>query len=184
MLSPDVLGLLGLSSVFFMIHKEAYEFFQKYKEGASKRQIEFAEWKLKKELALIERKYRYVNDPVSKQKERDELIQYADKVKKHLAVENWKEIPTDPEQQTEIQKIIMSTPPYPKSFDNFKRFAETVVQDPETGMYWSKISGKPTEPPEWHKDTIEHQMHEQYPYDYSRGWFYNFLNNLFVGANE
>lgn len=179
MLSPDVVGVLGLSSVFFMINKTAYEFFQKYKEGSSKREIEIAEWKLKKELGLIERKYRHLDDPVSKQKEIDELIQFADKVKKHLALENWKEIPTDPEQQTEIQKIIMNTPEYPKSFEFFKEFAKTLVQDPETGMYWSKVSGRPTLPPEWNKDRIEYSFDQDVPNDYSRGWLYNFLKNFF-----
>jgi hypothetical protein len=184
MLSPDVVGVLGLSSMFVMINWQSYDWHQKGKEGLSDRQIEIAEWKLKKELALIERKYRDKYDPVSKQKEIEELIRYADKVKKHLSVENWKEIPADPEQQTEIQRIIMNTPPYPRGFNSFKEFAKTVVQDPETGMYWSNISGAPTLPPEWQKDTIEYEMDKQYPRDYSRGWFYNFLKNLFVGANE
>jgi hypothetical protein len=184
MLSPDVFGVLGLSSMFVMINWQTYDRYQKGKEGLSRREIEIAEWKQKKELGLIERKYRHMNDPISKQKEIEELIRYADKVKKHLSVENWKEIPTDPEQQTEIQKIIVNTPPYPKEFDYLKRFAETLVQDPETGMYWSKSSGAPTLPPEWDKDSIDYEMEKQYPYDYSRGWFYNFLKNLFVGANE
>jgi hypothetical protein len=136
-----------------------------------------ANWQLKKELEKIEGKYRNVNDPLSKQKEIDELIRFAEKVKKHVSEENWKEIPIDPNDQTELQKMIVNTPPYPKGFKFFKDFAETLIKDPKTGMYWSRHHGMPTLPPEWNKDKVEYSMqkYETGPYDYSRGWLYNFL---------
>lgn len=155
------------------------------KTGYSNIQVNLINWKLKKELALIERKYKDKNDPVSRQKEMDELIGFAEKLRKHVAEENYKEIPLDPEKQTEIQKIIMNTPPFPKGFDVLKNFAKTVVQDPETGMYWSTRTGTPELPPEWQKDELEYTMDStsSLKYDYSRGWFYNLLRKLIIGTD-
>jgi hypothetical protein len=154
---------------------EAYKNSLIYKKGASEKDMDLVNWKLKKELGLIERKYREKNDPVSKQKEIDELIEFVEKLRKHVSEENFKEIPIDSEKQTELQKIIVNTPPFPNNLDFFKDFAKTLVQDPETGMYWSRHHGMPTLPPEWQKDAVEYVMDQDVPYDYSRGWLYNFL---------
>lgn len=158
-------------------HKQALQ------EPEGIRDKNFIEWKLKKELGLIERKYKYINDPVSRQKEIDELLQFAEKLKKHVSKENFKEIPNVPEQQTELQKLIVNAPPIPKGSSFIKNYIDWVVKDPETGMYYSKISGEPTMPPEWEKDSLEYSMDfsSDVQYDYSRGWLYNFLRGLLRG---
>jgi hypothetical protein len=158
-----------------MIDIDAYRGALKFKKGTSSRKLELINWKLKKELGLIERKYRDKNDPLSKQKEIDDLVQYAEILRKHMAYENMKMIPEDPEKQTEIQKIIWNAPPFPERFDWTKDYAKTLVQDPETGMYWSKHTGMPKLPPDWEGDQVEMMMDRDVPRDYSRGRFYNFL---------
>jgi hypothetical protein len=157
-----------------MISWDAYRTSLQYKKGLSDKDKNLAKWILKKELAKIEGKYRHISDLDSKKREIDEITKYAEKVIKHVSEENWKEIPTNPEQQTEIQKIIVNTPPFPKGFSFRKDFAKTLFQDPKTGMYWSKHYGMPTLPPEWEEQSVEKSMeHERGPYDYSRGWLYN-----------
>ena len=65
-------------------------------------QVRLIEWKLKKELDITERKYRSKNDSIAKQKEREELIEFAERLKKHV-LENYKPIPEDPDKQTEME---------------------------------------------------------------------------------
>ncbi len=175
MMSTELYGVLGLSSMFVMISWDVHRNYLHYKKGASQKDIDLLEWKLRKELALLERKYPHNNDPAAKQNEVNELVQLAERLRQHLSEDNFKEIPTDPEQQTGIQKIIVNTPPFPKDLDFVKDFAKTLVQDPDTGMYWSRHHGMPTLPPEWKKDAVEYVMDKDVPYDYSRGSLYNFL---------
>lgn len=147
-------------------------------------QVRLIEWKLKKELDIIERKYRSKNDPMTKQKEREELIAFAEKLKKHV-LENYKPIPEDPDKQTEIQKLIVKAPPFPQNYDYVRNFAKTLIKDPETGMYWSIPKGTPELPPDWKKDQLEYRMEfsGSTPRDYSRGWFYNLLRKIFLAGD-
>ena len=162
---------------------DAYRAALKFKKGESERKINLINWKLNKELGLIEKKYRYKNDPESKQKEIDELVEFAEKLKKHMSYENMKIIPEDPKKQTEIQKIIMNTPPFPEKFEWIKNYAKTLVQDKETGMYYSLQTGMPKLPPDWQGDQLEMLADRDVPRDYSRGWFYNLLRwILYFGA--
>lgn len=146
--------------------------------------FDFINWKLKKELGLIEKKYRYKNDPVSRQKERDELIEFVKKLRKHI-VDNNVEIPEDPDKQSEIQKLIVNAPPFPQGFDYYNNYAKTLLKDKETGMYWSLRTGLPAVPPAWQKDALEYELDitSSVQYDYSRGWFYNFLRRLLFASS-
>lgn len=152
--------------------------------GVPASNVSLIEWKLKKELDMIERKYRSKNDPIAKQKEREELIAFAEKLKKHV-VDNYKPFPEDPDKQTDIQKLIINAPPFPEDFDYVKDFAKTLVKDPSTGMYWSIATAAPELPPDWKKDKLDYTMEfsGSTAHDHSRGWFYNLLKKFFLAGD-
>lgn len=158
---------------------EAHEFGLKkpYYWGTDKR-LEYA---LEKFLRRIELKYEDKNDPESKEKEIQELIDFTKKLREHLKIR--REIPKDPEQQTEIEKLIVNAPKFPLGYDFARNYAKTLVKDPETGMYWSKQSGLPQEPPEWfeqfRKFNLEYLGVPQW--DETRGWMYNIIGQIFRG---
>jgi hypothetical protein len=110
----------------------------------------FLEAKLKHGLKVIENKYKDKDDPVSKQNEIDELTQFIDKLKTHL--QNRRVFPRDPEKQTELEKMIINAPPIPPGDHDY---SVMVLQDPESGMYFSRISGCPAISPDMIKEYWE-----------------------------
>lgn len=157
---------------------EAHETRLKYKSGYSNRDIDLIEWKVKKDTYYLQG----VEDGLQMI---EELKEYSERLKKHVSVENFKEIPRDPEQQTELQKLIVNSPPIPRDSSPTRNYIDWVVEDPETGMYYTKTSGCPTLPPEWGKERLEYGMDStsSIPYDYSRGSTYNLLRKLIIGTD-
>jgi hypothetical protein len=187
MLSLDLLGLLGLSSVFFMFDWKSHEEWasKKYAEtgGIPLSKLEFLETKLKRELRVIENKYKDKDDPVSKEKEIDELIRFIDKLKNHF--KNRRVFPRDPEKQTELEKLIINAPaPTTRvNINDPKDFARRFFKDPETGMYYDIRSGTPDLPPEMYPEYIKWKVDDAvgYEWDNNRGWFYNTIMMVLTG---
>lgn len=133
-------------------------------------------------LRRIELKYKDKNDPESKEKEIQELIDFTEKLKEHLKIR--RQIPKDPKQQTEIEKLIVAAPKFPKGYDYVRNYTNTLVKDPETGMYWSKQTGLPQEPPEWFEEfrNANLEMLGVHVWDDTKGWVYNILMKLWPGG--
>jgi hypothetical protein len=177
MLSPDLLGLLGLSSVFFMFDWKSHE------EWASKPLYwdteKFLKIKLEKELNQIEDKYKDKDDLISKQKEIDELTQFMDKLLKHMSYR--KIFSRNPEEQSELEKMIINTPHPTTKWDG--DISKYLIKDPKTGMYYHKVSGTPQLSPELYYEFQDwlNDFHRVYKWDKTRGWFYNMIQILMTG---
>jgi polyhydroxyalkanoate synthesis regulator phasin len=141
----------------------------------------FLEAKLEKELKRIEDKYKDKNDPVSRQKEIDEVTQFIDKLRTHLS--STKRFSRNPEEQTELEKMLINTPNPTIAWatkDNLERF---LVKDPKTGMYYRRTSGTPELPPEIGREYWDWVIEDTvgYMWDSNRSWFYNTLMLILKG---
>jgi hypothetical protein len=181
MLSPDLLGLLGLSSVFFMFDWKSHEDWASSELGSATEH--FLRVKLERELKQIEDRYKDKDDPVSKQKEIDEVTQFMDKLTSHLR--NRKVFSRNPEEQSELEKMIISIPNPKKRYDlnNPTEFNKMFVKDPETGMYYHTIRGIPELSPEMYREFEDWliEWNNSYKWDKTRGWFYNILMIILTG---
>jgi hypothetical protein len=110
----------------------------------------YLEYRLERELKAIENKYKDKDDPVSKQKEIDDLIQFMDRLRVHL--QNRRVFQRDPEKQTELEKMIINAPPIPPGDHDFSVY---VLKDPESGMYFHRISGTPELSPDMNQEYWE-----------------------------
>lgn len=149
-------------------------------------ELEALEKHLKEKIGEIQGRYYNANTESSKQQEIQELINMVEKIKKHL-IENWKEIPDDPEQQSEIQKMITSAPKLPPDFDIEKDYAKALIKDPDTGMYWARI-GVPVLPPDWEQVYQQHRLDllgvgresHNILYDKSKPLIYRIIKSFFT----
>jgi hypothetical protein len=179
MLSLDLLGLLGLSSVFFMFDWKEHEAWMKMPMSGF--HSSFIKHKQQQELEQIENKYRDKNDPESKQKEIDELLVFMDKLLKHMSYR--KVFSRNPEEQTELEKMIINAPPPPPGTDAKKEFGKYLVKDPETGMYFHKVSGTPEYSPEMNREYWDYAIEKTigYKWDDNKNWFYNVMMFVLKG---
>jgi hypothetical protein len=179
MLSPDLLGLLGLSSVFFMFDWKSHESWSNTKldTGTEK----FLQIKHDKELKRIEDRYAYKNDPVSRQREIDQLIQFMEKLKAHLR--NRKKFSRNPEEQSELEKMIINTPTPETKWNQSIDVSKYLIQDPETGMYYHVVRGTPELPPQMYSELDDwlRERNNSYKWDKTRGWFYNMIQIVMTG---
>ncbi len=142
----------------------------------------FIKHKQKQELERIEQKYRDKNDPESKQKEIDELLVFMDKLLKHMSYR--KVFSRNPEEQTELEKMIINAPPPPPGTDAKKEFGKYLVKDPETGMYFHKVSGTPQYSPEMNREYWDYAIEKTigYKWDDNKNWFYNAIMIILKGT--
>lgn len=138
----------------------------------------FLKDKYQKELDFIRRKHRYAKDPAEMQKEIDELDAFMEKLKAHLSQN--KRISRDPAEQSEFEKLIVNAPKFPKGFDFVKNYAQTRIQHPETGMWWSKLAGTPEMSPEMQQEywNWSDEAFGLYVWDKKKGWWYNFIDSF------
>lgn len=158
----------------FRYHKSLFKGSPSKVDIKSKQRLEFLQWKFERDLYRIKKKYRGEVDSESAKKEVEELTQLIDRLRKHLSRENFQEIPEDPKQQTELQKMIVNTPRWSIGMDP----EITFIKDPKTGMYWSSVTGVPDLPYKLEKEVGEWVRAKDTEYiahvwDYKRGWFYN-----------
>jgi hypothetical protein len=147
--------------------------------GSSSTKEHFLRVKLEKELKQIEDRYKDKDDPVSKQKEIDELTQFMDKLTSHLR--NRKAFSRNPEEQSELEKMIINTPhPTTMWSDDISKY---LIKDPKTGMYYHKVSGRPDLSPEMYPEFEDWltEWNNSYKWDKTRGWFYNILMIILTG---
>ena len=173
----SILGGL-LTSFVFMIEWEKHKsFFPTRAKEISKKDLDFLQWKYERDLYYIKKKYDKKTDSESIKKEIEELNQLIEKLRKH--VQNVEQIPEDPEQQSEIQKMIVNAPKLERSVENWYK---SFIKDPETGMWWDPGTGLPAFSPKIENEREKYvgSMSKQYiehSWDYTRGRFYN----IFVG---
>lgn len=142
----------------------------------------FLEAKLKRDLKVIENKYKDKNDPVSKQKEIEELTQFMDRLIKHF--ETTRVFSRDPEKQTELEKMIINTPnPGKVNVKDPKQLNKLFIKDPETGLYYHVARGTPEWSPEMQSEYIKWVVDDTvgYEWDNNRGWFYNTIMMILTG---
>lgn len=131
--------------------------------------------------------------PEQKQAEIDQLLADVRKLRDHISKRE--EIPMDPEQQTELQKILVNHPIVTP--EQIKKDPNSVIyKDPATGLLWDVNFGAPTIP--WElieydeyemeqlkkgiKLVVDAQFKRDYPgiaeWDHSRGFFWNLFNRV------
>ena len=131
--------------------------------------------------------------PEQKQAEIDQLLADVRKLRDHIS--RREEIPMDPEQQTELQKILVNHPIVTP--EQIKKDPNSVIyKDPATGLLWNVNFGAPTVP--WDlirmdeyerkkfreaiKMVVDADFKREYPgiaeWDHSRGFFWNLFNRV------
>lgn len=113
-----------------------------------KENVELIDWVYEREYGSIKRTFGLLRrDTGQYDAEMSALQQMIAREREHIARDNYRQIPMDPEKQTPIQKLIVNA--------EHEMYSDHKIKDPDTGMYWGFSDGFPRLSPEIEKYEID-----------------------------